>query len=282
MLRETYCHSQHIFTQFKTIKMKKLLLTIVSMLFCMTVFAQEAKPCLFIGTYVKNKRGICGDYELVQEGVDNYADYVIKRTQFDREHKTQSSITRFIDANQSVIVYQYEREIVGWKCNSNVISAKTGKSIEDCNKQLAKQQAENPKDFTTQPKIIFTWQGKERSLATYTEDFWGLSGKFTSGNTATKSIIIAQLTNNTINKVARVTLKPDNGTETVEYIYPGSTLTKKYDTKKLDIKVNYWDRNVYPNEEVLTDIKNEVRKLIINDNGKIKSKEIIGSIGVRG
>jgi len=261
--------------------MKKTILTLVFTLFCTIIFAQETKPCQFIGIYEKNKKGICSDYELLHEEISDYADYVIKRIKFQEEHKSQSPTTLFVNKNENVIAYQYEKKIAGWGCNSNVISTKTSKSIEDCYKQFAEHQAKYPKDFTTQPKIIFTWQGREKSLATYTEDFWGLSGKFTSGNTATKSIIIAQLTNNTKNKVARVTLKADNGKETVEYVYPGSTLTKKYDTKKLDIKVNYWDRNVYPNEEVLTDIKNEVRKLIINENGTFKTKNN-GAIGVRG
>ena len=259
----------------------KPILFIVSILIYTIIFAQETKPCQFIGTYEINKNGICGDYELVHEEVNDIADYNIKRTQFLEEHKSQSPSTRFVDKTENVIAYQYEKKIAGWGCNSNVISTKTSKSIEDCYKQFAEHQAKYPKDFTTQPKIIFTWQGKGEQLATYTEDFGGLSGKFTSGNTATKSIIVAQLRNNTTDKLARVTLKTDNGTETVEYIHPGNTFSKKYDTKNLDINVKYLDSTVEPTEAVLTKIKNGVQKLIINENGTFKTK-IIGSIGVRG
>jgi hypothetical protein len=253
------------------------------MLFCITVFAQETKPCLFIGTYEKNKKGICGDYELVHEEIKDYADYNIKRIQFQEEHKTQSPSTRFIDKNENVIAYQYEKKIAGWNCNSNVISTKTGKSIEDCYKQLADQQAKYPNDFTTQPKIIFTWQGKGNRLAAYSEDFGGLNGKFTTGNTATKTIIVAQLTNNTKDKLACVFLTTDNGTETVEYIRPNDSFSKKYDTEKLGIKVVYLD-NVYPNPtiEVINAMKNFVRKCIINENGKLKTMPTGTITGVRG
>lgn len=262
--------------------MKKPILIIVSILFCVTVFAQETKPCLFIGTYEKNKKGICGDYELVHEEINDYADYIIKRIQFQEEHKTQSPSTRFIDKNESVIAYQYEKKIAGWNCNSYVISTKTSKSIEDCYKQFADQQAKYPKDFTTQPKIIFTWQGKGNVLARYSEDFGGLSGKFTSGNTATKTIIVAQLKNYTKDKLACVVLKTDNGTETVEYIHPGDTFSKKYDTKKLDINVKYLDNNVEPTDDAINTIKTFVRKSIINENGKLKTMPKTASSGIRG
>ena len=191
-------------------------------------------------------------------------------------------IQNFIDKNQNVIAYQYEKKIAGWNCNSNVIGTKTSKSIEDCYKQLADQLAKYPKDFTTQPKIILTWQGKEKSLEVYTEDFGGLSGKFTSGNTATKNIIVAQFSNNTKGNLACVILKPDNGRETIEYIRPGTSLTKKYDTKRLNIKVIYLDNNVEPTIEIINGIKKFVRKLIINDNGKIKSMPLATVTGVRG
>ena len=200
--------------------MKKTTLTIISLLFCLTIFAQEAKPCLFIGTYEINKRGICGDFELVHEQVMDYAEYIIMRIQFNEEHKIQSPTTKFIDKNESVIAYKYEKKISGWGCNSNVISTKIGKSIEECNKQLADQLAKSPKDFTTQPNIVFTWQGKSNGTAQYTRDFGGLNGTFTSENTALKNFILAQLSNKTTDKTAYVLLKTDNSAEAVVYINP--------------------------------------------------------------
>lgn len=251
------------------------------MLFCILIFAQEVKTCLFFGTFEKNKRGICGDYELVYEEINDYADFAKKRIQFQEEHKKQNPNTRFIDKNESVIAYQYEKKFAGWNCNATIISFKIGKSIEDCQKQLADQLAKYPNDFATQPKVIYTWQGKGNGLAVYTQDFGGLNGKFTSGNTATKNIIVAQLTNNTKDKLAYVLLKTDNGLETVERIGSGVSFSKNYDTKNLEIKVIYLDNKVEPTNDVINDMKNVVRKIIINDNGKLKLKPA-AITGVRG
>jgi hypothetical protein len=262
--------------------MKNTSLTIISFFLCFSVFAQEAKPCLFIGTFEINKRGICGDYELVHEQVMDYADFVIKRIKFIEEHKAQSPSTKFVDKNESVIAYKYEKKISGWGCNSNVISTKIGKTIEECNKQLADQLAKSPKDFTTQPNIFFTWQGKGNSMAVYTKDFGGLNGAFTSGNTASKNFILAKLANKTSDKTAYILLKTDNGTKTVEYINPGATLTKSYETKNLDIKVIYLDsKKPKPSVDIIKSIKEYVRGKVTNEKGVIKIEKM-GQMGVRG
>lgn len=262
--------------------MKKTTLTIILFFFCITIFAQEAKPCLFIGTYEINKRGICGDYELVHEEVMDYADFVIKRIKFIEEHKTQSPSTKFVDKNESVIAYKYEKKISGWGCNSNVISTKIGKTIEECNKQLADQLAKSPKDFTTQPNIFFTWQGIGKSKAQYTTDFGGLNGTFTSGNTASKTIIVAQLKNNLKDKIAYIYFKTDSGAETVEYVNPGELFTKSYNTKNLDIKVIYLDKSKpKPTVEIIQKTKNWIGERVTNKEEAIKGVVLAG-VGVRG
>lgn len=140
----------------------KPILTPVSILFCTIIFAQETKPCQFIGIYEKSNRGICVDYELVKQEINDYPDYNIKRTQFLEAHKSKSPNTRFIDKNENVIVYQYEKKIACWNCTSNVISAKIGKSLEVCNKQLAKQHAENPKDLQHNLKLFLPSKAKKK------------------------------------------------------------------------------------------------------------------------
>jgi len=262
--------------------MKKTVLTLITALCCLTIFAQEVKPCLFIGTFEKTKRGICGDYEMVHEEVMDYAEYVIKRIEFQEEHKSQNPNTKFIDKDESVIAYQYEKKISGWGCNSNVISTKVGKSIEDCNKQLADHLAKNPNDFTTQPHTVFTWQGKNNGKAQYTTDFGGLKGTFTSANTATKTVILAQLKNNLQDKIAYVYLKTDSGVETVEYINPGQTLTNGYETKNLEIKVIYLDKSKpKPTVDFIQKTKDWVGERVTNKEEAIKGVVLAG-VGVRG
>ena len=148
---------------------------------------------------------------------------------------------------------------------------------------MSDQLAKSPKDFTTQPNNFFTWQGKGNSMAVYTKDFGVLNGAFTSGNTASKNFILSKLANKTSDKTAYVLLKTDNGTETVEYINPGATLIKSYETKNLDIKVIYLDsKKPKPSVGFIQSTKEFIREKITNENGILKNLNGDGGSGVRG
>jgi hypothetical protein len=261
--------------------MKKIILAIATMLICLNIFAQEAKPCLFIGRYDKVKKGVCSDRTWVHEGVKDIQEYQQKRKQFLEEHKADNCATEFISSKESVIVYEYQKRIGGWNCSPVVISLKKGPTIEDCNEQLAKQLAKYPKDFTTQPNTIFTWQGKGLTGSEYIKDYGGLKGRFISGNTATKDIIVAQLTNQTKDKLAIISLKINDGEMITEYVNPGAVLTQKYNGRKLEIQVKYQEFDApRPSFKPLDFIKGKVRETIINEKGKLKSTST--NIGARG
>ena len=263
--------------------MRKGCLTTLVIFICVNLFAQQAKPCLFIGLYDANKRGICSDREMVHEEIEDYFDYVVKSKAFNELHKTQNPNTRFIGPEECVITYRYEKEISGWKCNSNVVGIKTGKTLEDCNKQLADQQVKYPKDFTTAPNMLFTWQGKGKNKSEYSKDFGGVSGRFISvkGNGG-KDLIVAKFRNKLKDKTAILLLQTDAGIMLQEYIKPGELLSKSFDTKKLEIQVIYQHvDSPSPFLKVKEFIKEKFKEQIINDKGLIKSTKD-GSIGVRG
>ena len=91
--------------------MKKLILTAISTLMCLINFAQEVKPCLFIGRYDKEKKGIvCSDRDWAHEGVMDYKEYEQIRKQFKEEHKTDNSDPVFISEKESVIVYESKKD----------------------------------------------------------------------------------------------------------------------------------------------------------------------------
>jgi len=140
--------------------MKKTFLTSIYFFLILNIFAQETKLCLFIGTYEKTKRGICGDYELVHEEVADHAEYVIKRIAFEKEHKNQWPSTKFISSKECVIAYQYMKKVSGWNCNSTVIATRTSKSLEECQKRMDESVAKYPNDYLTHPNPIFSWEGK--------------------------------------------------------------------------------------------------------------------------
>lgn len=239
--------------------------------------AQETKPRLFVGIYESGNRGICGDYDFVKEEVADYAEFVIRRKQFYETNK-KNSYAMFIDNNEAIVIYRYESKISGWNCNSNVVSYKRAKTIEECQKLLSDQMAKNPKDFTTQPKTLFTWLGKP-GKSEYVADYGGLKGKFIATDLATKSIILAQLTNTTKDQLAYVQLTTDDGKKHFELLDPGSTLTKKFDTETLEVKVVY-KKNDKPKEpfNLIDFVKGHIRDRVTK-KGKVITGTVFGPRG---
>ena len=137
--------------------MKKIFSAFFILLVFQIAGAQETKK-LFVGIY-ENKRGICGDYDFINMEVTTYAEFNTRRTQFKEAYKNSSAL--LVESHEAIIIFAYEKKMDGWNCKSDVRSYITAKSVEDCNKLLADKVAKNPKDFTTPPKIIFTWQGKK-------------------------------------------------------------------------------------------------------------------------
>lgn len=67
---------------------KKTILLIALTLMCLNIFAQEVKPCLFIGRYDKIKRGIiCSDRAYVQKGVNDIVEYEQIKSNFAKNIK---------------------------------------------------------------------------------------------------------------------------------------------------------------------------------------------------
>lgn len=139
--------------------MKKIISRFLVLFFCINLTAQENKK-LFVGIYEKNKRGICGDYDFINMEVTTYAEYGTRRSQFKEAYKNSSAL--LVESHEAIIIFAYEKKMDGWNCKSDVRSYITAKSVEDCNKLLADKVAKSPKDFTTPPRVIFTW-GKKKS-----------------------------------------------------------------------------------------------------------------------
>lgn len=254
---------------------------------CFNLFAQEVKPCLFIGVYDNEKKGICSDKTWIHEEINDIAEYEKSRLQFKEAHKNDESFstsTVFVSDKESVIVYQFKKNISGFDCKPNIIGFIKGTTIEDCKEQLAAQVTKNFNYYVTQPTIIYTRQGNGGTQKqTLTEDLGGVTAKF---NLVSKSnggdFVVAQFTNTTSDKRAILSIKTIDGKVLPsEYIKPGETLSKKYEAKSLDIQLIY-DGNVESKSPSLIDAaKTVVRKLLEIDNGKLITKPS-ASVGVRG
>ncbi|MCU7619180.1 hypothetical protein NZ698_18530 [Chryseobacterium sp. PBS4-4] len=259
--------------------MKSIVLPIL-FLFCSRLPGQE-KSGLLIGIYEKAKRGICSDYGYETQEVQDYADFVIKKTEFQKKHINTSRIA-FVENKESVLIYRYEKKISGWNCSSDVVSFKTGKSMEECQKQLSDQLAKNPGDFTTDPKTLYSWSGKAEDRSVYTKDFGGIKASMLSADTKTKSIILAKFKNTTINQTAYIQVITDQNVEFQEIVEPGITLTKKYDAKTMEVSILYQKSNL-PKKPFnpVGFVKSKLREKFTNGKNKIESKSMT-AVGIRG
>ena len=251
---------------------RKLFLIITLTLVHLSIIAQDAKPNMFIGRYDKVKKGVCSDRGFVQEQILDYTEYEQRRKMFFEEHKTDNPAAEFVSNKECVIVYEYKKRIAGWNCSPTIIGFKKGPTIENCKEQLASQQAKYPNDFTTSPNYVFTWSGAgDMQKQIITEDFGGMVAKFTLIDKPTgDDFVVAQLSNKT-NKTAIVLYRMLDGKVITEYLKPGVTLTKKYDSKSMDIQVLYQDVNrPEPAASWVDFAKDQVRKRLTLENGSMK------------
>jgi hypothetical protein len=141
---------------------KNSILVIAFTAMCSTIFAQEAKPYLFIGQYDKD-RTYCSNQGWVHEEVKDAKEYEIRRLQHREEHKDDVGLTYptdYVNDKQCVIAYEVQRRNGAFNCNQTFIVFKKGKSVENCKELMAKQIAKNgPTYYLTQPNIIYTWCG---------------------------------------------------------------------------------------------------------------------------
>jgi|GEM_PF-4630834 len=115
-----------------------------------------------------------------------------------------------------------------------------------------------------------------------TEDFGGVTGKFhLVDKPKGGDFIVAQLTNTTQGQTAIVLIKTDDGELHREFLNPGNTLTKKFDSKTIELQITYQTSTTARQLDMVGYVKEVVRKMVTNNNGDIEVTPI-GSIGVRG
>lgn len=206
-----------------------------------TAAAQNEKPCLLILTYDSpEKPWICRDNAYLQENVKDINEYLIRRKELYDKYKNNDPTVVFVASDESVILFEWEKQMAGWGCKKKVISIRKDKSIEACEKQMSKNVLDNPSNYLTTPKNIFSWQGKIGPRKEFTKDFDGVNGKFfIVNNDKTGDFIVAKLTNTRDNLTALAIVRTADGSIFYEDLPPTATLTKKYNSKTIDIQVIY-------------------------------------------
>ncbi|CAM4049132.1 fibronectin type III domain-containing protein [Flavobacterium antarcticum] len=148
--------------------MKKIILTIVGLLFLVNFYAQSVSPKLFIGT-TSIKKNICSDTKWVQHEVNDLQEYEQKRKEFREENKPNSYASPggvYVKETESVIVYEFKVKRSGFNCQPTVHAIIKGPSLQFCEDQLKLKINKIPNEFITPPQIVFRWTGKAMARST--------------------------------------------------------------------------------------------------------------------
>ena len=96
------------------------------------------------------KSWMCRDYALIQEKVADKASFDKRRKEILQQYPGLPNV-RFINPNQAVLAYEYEKKEAGWDCTKKVISVLIGKDLDILKNEMEKTMANRP----SSPKIVF-------------------------------------------------------------------------------------------------------------------------------
>jgi hypothetical protein len=118
-----------------------------------TSVAQMGYEYLLVATYEipeSGKSWMCRDFALIQEKVADKASFDKRRKEILQQYPGLPNV-RFINPNQAVLAYEYEKKEAGWGCTKKVISLLIGKDLDILKNEMEKTMANRP----SSPKIVF-------------------------------------------------------------------------------------------------------------------------------
>jgi len=114
---------------------KKAIVLIPLLLLCFKIFAQETKPCLFIG-YYDTAKGYCADRISIREEIEDLAEFKVRSQQFKAEHIGFSPFSEYVTEKQCVIICEFTTNRSAFKCLPKGRKAFKANTIEDCRKLM--------------------------------------------------------------------------------------------------------------------------------------------------
>jgi hypothetical protein len=132
--------------------MKKLI-TIPLLLLCLNIFAQETRPCLFIGHY-KSAKADCSDRVLVREAISSKAEYDQRRQKFYEEHSGYAPYSDFVSEKDCVIICEFKTRSV-FNCSPAGFKAFIALTMEGCRKKMEQDIALYQKNRTVNPVAVY-------------------------------------------------------------------------------------------------------------------------------
>lgn len=128
-------------------------ITISLLLVCMNLFAQETKPCLFIGHY-KSAKADCSDRILVREEINNKASYELRKKEFYEEHIGYSPYSDFVSEKDCVIICEFKTRSV-FNCSPAGFKAFIALTIEGCRKKMEQDIILHEKKRSVKPTSVY-------------------------------------------------------------------------------------------------------------------------------
>lgn len=133
--------------------MMKKGITILLMLLCLNIFAQETKPCLFIGHY-KSAKADCSDRILVREEINGKAAYELRKKEFYEAHNGYSPYSDFVSEKESVIICEFKTRSV-FNCSPTGFKAFIALTIEGCRNKMDQDIILYEKNRSVKPTPVF-------------------------------------------------------------------------------------------------------------------------------
>jgi len=115
--------------------------------------AEMGYEYLLVATHEIQESGkswMCRDHALIQEKVADKASFDKRRKEILQQYPGLP-IVRFINPNQAVLAYEYEKKEAGWGCTKKVISLLIGKDLDILKNEMEKTMANRP----SSPKIVY-------------------------------------------------------------------------------------------------------------------------------
>ena len=131
----------------------KTLITILLLLVGLNIFAQETKPCLFIGHY-KSAKADCSDRILVREEINGKATYELRKKEFYEAHNGYSPYSDFVSEKESVIICEFKTRSV-FNCSPTGFKAFIALTIEGCRKKMDQDIILYEKNRSVKPTPIY-------------------------------------------------------------------------------------------------------------------------------
>lgn len=203
----------------------KLFLIISTALGCSTLHAADYH---LIGGYSGekiNKWPICRHRMIKHYPLESRKDRAQAAKAHYEAYKGQEPWDKLLTPDEAAIVYEYQKEMVGYGCTVTTYTILTGSDLEAVRARMQKSVGRPYSEFKTAPKAVFEWPGSDYKREVVRE-YEGLEVRYRAVESNTRTVVALKIRNTRRDKAAVVRLRSGNqGTGQIFTVEPGATLS---------------------------------------------------------